>query len=294
MHKYLLVLLFAIAPMLVGQDSKQTEEKIPTPSHFHIQFAGGTINDLLLQIEQETKSDPNVICTTEAAQISIPPFKLHGVTTKDIFFALEFILAESAEIKVGVHHNITTIVCHKKHEKQPKKEAENVGGQLFFSVEFAGGTMGELLAQLEKEGKAGANVICSSEVAKVTLPAFKLYHVTIQDLTQALGFVSPLLHVNYKANVATIKCFESPKAPLKTDIYCIESYLKVYKVEDIVTAIQTAWEMQSREITGKLKFHADTKLLIALGTGEEQEIIKTTLNQLSVGMSEENKETKNR
>jgi hypothetical protein len=61
----------------------------------------------------------------------------------------------------------------------------------------------------------------------------------------------------------------------------MEKYLKYYKIEAIVTAIQTAWEMQSVKTEAKLKFHPDTSLLIVYGTPGELEVVESTLHRLS-------------
>jgi len=55
------------------------------------------------------------------------------------------------------------------------------------------------------------------------------------------------------------------------------------KVEDITTAIETAWKMLGETTTPKIKFHQDTKLLIAVGQVERLMVIDEVLEKLPGG-----------
>jgi hypothetical protein len=55
------------------------------------------------------------------------------------------------------------------------------------------------------------------------------------------------------------------------------------KVEDITTAIETAWKMLGENTAPKIKFHQDTKLLIAVGQVERLMVIDEVLEKLPGG-----------
>jgi hypothetical protein len=60
-----------------------------------------------------------------------------------------------------------------------------------------------------------------------------------------------------------------------------------YKVEDITTAIKTAWDMLGIAQGPEMKYHKDTKLLIAVGEADKLQMIDEALGQLSRGSPKE-------
>jgi len=61
-------------------------------------------------------------------------------------------------------------------------------------------------------------------------------------------------------------------------------YLETYKVEDITTAVETAWKMMGKtnEDSPEIKFHKDTKLLIVVGPEEKVSMIDAVLHSLTL------------
>lgn len=57
-----------------------------------------------------------------------------------------------------------------------------------------------------------------------------------------------------------------------------------YKVEDITTAVKTAWSMMGDDAGAQLKYHTDTKLLIAVGTSAQLSILSQVLSSLEMGL----------
>ena len=55
------------------------------------------------------------------------------------------------------------------------------------------------------------------------------------------------------------------------------------KVEDITTALETAWKMMGENTAPEIKFHQDTKLLIAVGQPDRLLLIDEVLQKLPVG-----------
>jgi hypothetical protein len=57
-----------------------------------------------------------------------------------------------------------------------------------------------------------------------------------------------------------------PDPPKVSRFYQLADLLKAdYKIEDITTAIETSWKMLGVKSPPELKFHPETKLLIAVG-----------------------------
>jgi len=62
--------------------------------------------------------------------------------------------------------------------------------------------------------------------------------------------------------------------------YQLGPYLQDYSIQDITTAIQTGWKLLGVKSSPQLKFHPETKLLIAVGPPEQLATIDTVLSQL--------------
>ena len=60
-------------------------------------------------------------------------------------------------------------------------------------------------------------------------------------------------------------------------------YLDYYTFEDITTAIQTGWKMLRIDPSPQLSFHAETRLLIAVGPAGAISQIPGVLSQLPTG-----------
>jgi hypothetical protein len=62
--------------------------------------------------------------------------------------------------------------------------------------------------------------------------------------------------------------------------YQLAPYLETYKVDDITTAVETAWKMLGETNLPTVSFHKDTKLLIAVGERRDLALIDNVLQQL--------------
>jgi hypothetical protein len=65
--------------------------------------------------------------------------------------------------------------------------------------------------------------------------------------------------------------------------YQLTPYLETYKVEDIMTAIQTGYKMLGEKSPPTISFHKDTRLLIAVGDADKLQLIDDVLKELSGG-----------
>jgi nitrogen regulatory protein PII len=161
-----------------------------------------------------------------------------------------------------------------------------------FDVDFPGGTLARLLVAIE--GKLGSkpNVIASEEALGIVLPAFSLRQVTTGDLLQALeklGIIEDMmLNISSTGKIITVqaKAYRKTRTATKpsTRIYDLRDVLGAYKIADIVTAVETAWEMRIEKATAKMKFHEETKILIAVGDENELGVIEYVLQELRRGL----------
>jgi hypothetical protein len=187
-----------------------------------------------------------------------------------------------------------------------------------FDLDFKGGTPKELVAAISQAMGRSLNAIVPDDVSGTTIPALNLTGVTVNQVFDALQIAS-VRKVVFQGrafgrnadgpvqgqatfgfrNVGpgsdnTIWCFyvEDPSigAPVlaavpapQCAIYQLGSYLERYKIEDITTAVETAWKMMDVKKIPEMKFHKDTQLLIAVGAPEQLSMISSVLSALDRG-----------
>jgi hypothetical protein len=186
-----------------------------------------------------------------------------------------------------------------------------------FDLDFPGGTPQQLVAAVEKATGEPLNAIIPDQDKDVTLPALKMRQVTVDDLFVAMeqgsrrteaqvtgsyysdfggGSRSQYTMVNTSygfRKVGTVWVFSNQKATalpdqvlVKTRFYQLDPYLSGHTVEDITTAIQTAWKMMGENKMApknpgtELKFHKETGLLIAVGDATQVQVIDDVLSAL--------------
>ena len=178
-----------------------------------------------------------------------------------------------------------------------------------FDLNFPGGTPKELVEAIEKASGKPLNAIIPDEHANTLLPALKMNAVTAAQLFEALGQASRKI-VTFKnrsfqesyygfrtqgqATDYSIWYFyyeqsNPPQEPKACHFYQLAPYLDTYKIEDITTAIETGWIMLGETERPEIKFHKDTKLLIAVGEPSRLVLIESVLSQLNQGKSLEGK-----
>jgi hypothetical protein len=73
----------------------------------------------------------------------------------------------------------------------------------------------------------------------------------------------------------------APSKPTVCRFFQLSPYLEHgLKVEDITTALETAWKMMGENSVPRIKFHQDTKLLIAVGHADKLQLIDEVLEKL--------------
>jgi hypothetical protein len=177
-----------------------------------------------------------------------------------------------------------------------------------FDLDFPGGTPQQLADAIRKE-VGTLNVVIPEEHKKVILPPVKMRQVDARQLFDALyrasqrrvqtanGRFSSEMFGFRTVGVATpqtVWYFEMQKSePAREQrsvrYFQMASYLTQYKIDDITTAIQAGWKMPGDPDVGQLSFHEDTKLLIAMGTGEQLNMIASVLAELDKTLKHEMK-----
>jgi hypothetical protein len=175
--------------------------------------------------------------------------------------------------------------------------------EIQFDLDFPGGNPKKFVAAIEKAMHKPLNTIVPDDCNDVQIPPLKMSDVTVKELFKALRMASVRTVIipvgNGYSQIATTYGFETQgngdntvwyfqvqkptEPPPIKDIcrfYQLEPLLEKNKIEDITTAIQSGWEMLHVTKVPQLKFHPETKLLIAVGTEENLKIIESVLEQL--------------
>jgi hypothetical protein len=188
-----------------------------------------------------------------------------------------------------------------------------------FDLDFPGGTPKDLVAAIQKSLGRPLNAIVPEEFATERLPALKMKNVNVSQLFDALRAASqksenvtihtgpapgyPLMPTTSQFITSygfrtqgppsddAIWCFfverpvlPAPPAPQKVcRFYSLAPYLDHgATVDDITTAIETGWKMLGDNSPATIRFHKDTKLLIAVGEPSKLEIIDAVLKAIDV------------
>jgi len=153
-----------------------------------------------------------------------------------------------------------------------------------FDLDFPGGTPGELVAAIQKAMGRPLNAIIPSYYADKRLPALKMKEVDVARLFKALsratmhmvqltpGIQSDSMmgfRTEDGSNDDAVWYFYvegNPPPPQSCRFYLITPYLEQgLTVDDITTAVQTAWKVRGDSPMPTLNFHKETKLLIGVG-----------------------------
>ncbi|MBI3869002.1 MAG: hypothetical protein HY299_10785 [Verrucomicrobia bacterium] len=177
-----------------------------------------------------------------------------------------------------------------------------------FDLDFKGGTPQELVEAIQKQMGKPLNAIIPDDCVNDHLPALKMRGVHVPELFLALGaatassIVVPSGGNGYSIHQTasrftttgsvgpdSIWYYQSQKPPIFPKVppkpscrfYQLSGYLDRLKVDDIIMAVETGWKMMDDGAANpSLKFHTETKLLIAVGAQEKLQVIEDVLKQL--------------
>jgi hypothetical protein len=168
-----------------------------------------------------------------------------------------------------------------------------------FNLDFPGGGPKALVAAIEKATGKPLNAIVPSQEQEVQLPSMKLTNVTVPELFEALRNASTKQEIlpnglvfNSAYDFQTqgrgadavwyFRCQRPQAEPLTCRFFQLAEFLDNFTIEDITTAIQTGWQLLGVKSTPRLKFHPETKLLIAVGQREQLKTIEDVLAELRI------------
>lgn len=169
-----------------------------------------------------------------------------------------------------------------------------------FNLDFPGGTAGELVSAIAKAMHRPLNVLIPSEAADWKLPPMKMDNIDVAQLFQAIEAspavqqYSPLagfsqVHCGFKTyeksptddTVWYFYAVRPPETIRSVRFYNLGPYLDTgLTVDDITTAIQTAWKLRTGIVAPSISYHSETKLLIAYGDQMGLEMIDQALKAL--------------
>jgi len=156
------------------------------------------------------------------------------------------------------------------------------------SIDFAGGSIAQLVAMVNKLGGPGFNLIGEKEDLGMELPSFSVRNVTPIAFAMALRqLLEPRgLTVIVEQNemfvlrrLSTMRGLE----PMRFESFQLAPYLEKHSIDEIVAAIRMAWELnpQNKPDALQLKFHPPTKLLLVSGTGEAIMVASKVISTLA-------------
>jgi hypothetical protein len=186
-----------------------------------------------------------------------------------------------------------------------------------FDLNFPGGTPGQLVKALAEATDEPLNTVIPKEYAELNIPAFSVRNVTVAQLfdaltlaskaTQRYDVIDPLVGNGGYVDRTSTYGFRTDSPPNTNSIwfftkeggdtglfivvsstvckfYQLSPYLEAgYKVDDITTAVGTAWKMLGVTNPPTLSYHKETKVLIAVGEEDKVNLIGDVLTQLPQG-----------
>jgi hypothetical protein len=164
-----------------------------------------------------------------------------------------------------------------------------------FSIDFPGGTADALVQEVGKQSGSRPNVIIPEQMEKVLLPRFKLQNVSMAQIFEAMNLIIDergMQHFRWmnegpKTDPHTVWILSRIplRPPAETcQVWSVGHLLEAYPLEEINTAIRATWQMLGQPSNAALKFHPETKLLIARGNEQELKLAQEVLKELQVGM----------
>jgi hypothetical protein len=224
---------------------------------------------------------------------ALPPHKPMKSPASSLRFAALLVLGGLAIVSVPVFGQ-----HHESAATPTSPDAEPV-----FDLDFPGGTPAELVTAIGKASGKTLNAIIAPEYATRRLPPIKASGITAASLFRTLANVergpaivgdgaatwqnrASFITEDGAPDARSIWYFatsgEPPRQPARTNFYSLAPYLRDgVTVDDITTAIRTAWEMRGDSPAPTIKFHQETQILIAVGHPEQLEAIDGVLGALS-------------
>lgn len=157
-------------------------------------------------------------------------------------------------------------------------------------LRFPGGTVLELIDHMEQALGRPPPVIVGEGARELQVPAFELHSAKSDNvfgaLMRLLADTAPKearLTIVPHADIWVINAFPaeaSPEGQPQMNIFHIGPLLETFRLEDLTTAIETAWEMAGAEKDGRMRYHEETSLLFVRGNRDQLILVSQILNEL--------------
>jgi hypothetical protein len=175
-----------------------------------------------------------------------------------------------------------------------------------FDLDFKGGSIRALFDAISAARGKTVNVYLPREAEAIVVAPFRVSGVTVKEILDAISNSSgSKLYGNLKERLFHFSLFSTPEGSpdsavwtVKVEdlytpsepvcrVYSLSPYLEAgLSVDDITTAIRTAWKMLNyTPTTVNLSYHRETKLLIAVAPEDELKAIEQVLAALPKGSS---------
>jgi hypothetical protein len=159
------------------------------------------------------------------------------------------------------------------------------------NVDFRGGTIADLVAAINSSGQNYFNVIGESADLAAPLPPFALRNADAYALAGALKELVKHRGLTIESNggnptsavfVLTKLRTTRSEPPLTFHSVQLAPYLHDQTIEDITSAIRTAWELdpENDPKSMQLKFHPPTSILLVSGSGKAINVVMTIIAAL--------------
>ncbi len=209
----------------------------------------------------------------------------------------KLLIAVAALLLGGIQ--LTNLAQQAQETPRPLRLDAVVGGKVggkTFDFDFPGGVPQDLVTAIEKSSGEQLNVIIPPQLSQIQIPPLKFHSVSVSSIFMALSVASRSLsegramygfHLVDNSTpgvwIFTVDKLAEAKQPKVCRYYQLGPYLDElnYKIDDITTAIQTGWKMMGDQNPPELKFHKDTKLLIAVGEPMQLEVIDSVIKELA-------------
>ncbi len=183
--------------------------------------------------------------------------------------------------------------------RQERKQAA------LFDLAFAGGSASDLDRAIEEATGEPLNLMIPESGNELRIPPFQVKRVSVESLLLSLG-VDETLPIRYgrsiqyarqrfwfekgqggserdEVDIWKLKVDSVPVPPpfLMVKPVNVAELLERYSIDDLSTAIHLAWDSgEDMGTAPELKFHAETKLLVARGTEEQLDLMTKVLQLL--------------
>jgi hypothetical protein len=160
-----------------------------------------------------------------------------------------------------------------------------------FTVEFSGGSLAQLLAQLNNAQHWAVDIVGSKEdLDAATLPPFSVHNIQRGQFMGLLANILSRRGFEFDPSSPDVAVLNKREGNVARNFFSkdLSPFLDTKSVDDIVDAIRTACSMnpspKGQEL--KIKFHPQTKLLLISGNDQDVNIAIRVLISLDIPQKE--------